>query len=170
MPITEVVTLAVTAPYTHQSVPLRQLQTLASRQSAYSAYPVLFFADTNFPSRIYMLSGWHDVEASYVWLDSPDWVEMLALLEPFGAIQSRIFIGIDFDAIPRHGVLLLRRQTRVTRLRSSPASAFWQASGEELDAQTNGTYTIEIYSHDDLDHLPMDNSVSMRQLSLSRLG
>jgi len=181
MPITEIVTLDLIAPYTHQSTPLvKLLQTLAHRQSAYSAYPVLFFTDTESPSRIYMISGWHDVEASSSWLQSADALEIVALLEPFRTVKSRIYVGIDFDTIPRGGVLCVRRQdargTRLSRTRScggDKTSAFWEASGAELDAQPNGTatYELEVYTHDawKATERAMDNSVSMQQFSLSRL-
>ncbi|KAJ7137936.1 hypothetical protein C8R44DRAFT_535603, partial [Mycena epipterygia] len=100
MPITELATFETIPPYNAQSIPLlKLLQTLAQRQSAQSAFPVLFFSDTRHSSKIYALSGWHDVDASQAWLDSPEWLEMEAVLEPFRKLEDRMYLDINFDTI-----------------------------------------------------------------------
>ncbi|KAJ6531074.1 hypothetical protein B0H19DRAFT_1040486 [Mycena capillaripes] len=155
-PITEIVTVDLIAPYTYQSIPLvKLLQILAQRQSAHSAYPVRFFTDTKSSSRIYIVSGWHDVRASQEWLQSPGWLEVAALLKPFRTVKGRTFLAIDFDTIPRRGVVCIRRGTRISRSMNRGSdktgtfpSAFWDASADELSAQANATYSIEVYMDD----------------------
>ncbi|KAJ7772898.1 hypothetical protein DFH07DRAFT_717856, partial [Mycena maculata] len=73
MPITELTAFDLIAPHTLQSSPLSKLlQRLAVQQSAYSAYPVIFYSDTQRAACVYILSGWHDLEATNAWLESPE--------------------------------------------------------------------------------------------------
>ncbi|KAK7038273.1 hypothetical protein R3P38DRAFT_2905391 [Favolaschia claudopus] len=180
MPITEIVAMDLLIKLPSQSPPLiKYFQTLAHRQSAYSAYPVLFFTDVRSPGKVYIISGWHDVESSYAWLGSPERLEIMKLLEPFQTIQSRIYVDIDFDNIPRSDVLRLKKQDSyevnprgavgigAEGSRALPL-CHWEACGQQLDTETTTWYTIQIFNLKNLKALNQnDNSVSMQRLSLS---
>ncbi|KAJ7453074.1 hypothetical protein FB451DRAFT_1520099 [Mycena latifolia] len=157
MPITELATLELIAPCTLQSTSLlKLLKILAQRQSAHSAFPLAFFSDTRSPTRIYILSGWHSLQASHTWLNSTEWLEMAIVLENLRELTSRLYLDISFDNIPKGGTLCIRQQcadrgTRSSRNRiGTRASAFWEADVKELEGEPEGneTYRIEVYMNE----------------------
>ncbi|KAJ7143204.1 hypothetical protein C8R43DRAFT_1016036 [Mycena crocata] len=188
MPITEIVTLDLIPPNVPQSSLLSKLfHTLAQRQSAYSAYPILFYSDTKTSGRIHVLSGWHDVNASHAWLQSPEWLEIAGLLDPWRTLKSRVYMDINFDTIPRGGILCVqlrqRYGSRGTRVGGTDSrgdksgtisSAFWEATGNDLDSQSNTRYTMEVFTKEAWEAVEwsMERSadVSMRPLTLPRLN
>ncbi|KAJ6526236.1 hypothetical protein DFH09DRAFT_995865 [Mycena vulgaris] len=163
MPITELTTLELIAPCTLQSTPLvKLLKILAQGQSAYSAFPMVFFAHTGYPARIYTMSGWHSVEASHIWLASAEWRDLAQLFGPFLNLKGRVYLDIPFDTIPMGGTMWIR----------TTPSAFWESSGKELETESDTTYTMQAYTNEVWEKIAssMDRSagVSMRPLALSQ--
>lgn len=79
---------------------------LASWQAGWSGYQLLFFTDVNNPAKIYLVTGWKDVEAHKEWIASDQNQELLfkyTINKQYLKINGMVHIDMDFDEVPRDG-------------------------------------------------------------------
>src|ERR1700733_6684898 len=103
MPITEFVTTHLLPSHSfHVGRPAECLRKVSAWQAEVSSYPVYFFANKTDSSIIYLISGWHDVDAHNQWSASDRCQELLKIIqaEPFCEFKGMVHLDIDFSAMP----------------------------------------------------------------------
>ena len=105
-------TMTVTEFASLELLPLEKLdpllaelfEKLASWQAGWSGYQLLFFTDVNNPAKIYLVTGWKDVEAHKEWIASDQNQELLfkyTINKQYLKIIGMVHIDMDFDEVPR---------------------------------------------------------------------
>lgn len=86
--------------------PLRAklFERLASWQAGRSGCQLLFFTDATNPAKIYLITGWRDVEAHKQWIASDQNQELLFKFtnKQFLKVNGMVHIDMDFDKVPRN--------------------------------------------------------------------
>jgi hypothetical protein len=186
MPITEFVILHLLHPHSFQSGgPEEIFRTLDIWQSESSTYPLYFYADKSDSSTIYLISGWHDVDAHMRWIASNRNQELLRVSKPFLEVKSMVHLGIDFTTMPNDcDVVMVKKRgvhdadggsgsiedENVHSLASSPA---WIGVGEDLEPGSETVYQMSAgYAQNGFGtHTQLEREVmTMKRLYVSQSG
>ncbi|KAF8222485.1 hypothetical protein L208DRAFT_1413372 [Tricholoma matsutake] len=154
MPITEFAIFQLLHPHTFHSGSAADLfRKLNAWQAEISTYPLYFFADKVVPSTIYLISGWHNVDAHMQWVASDRNQELLRVAKPLLTVKGMVHLDIDFTAMPmdcdvvtikKRGEHYLKEQSgsveyEVNSLALSPT---WIGIGQDLEPGSATVYEI----------------------------
>jgi hypothetical protein len=116
---------------------------LSTEQASWSGYPLLYFRDVDVsdqePQRIYLISGWKNVDAHHEWIAS---AQNQALLQEASELKlldvvDLAHIAIEFETIPQDDRVLSvgRRPARgeVEQEEVAAEAEGWQRQGKALD-------------------------------------
>lgn len=102
MPVTEFASFAFKPGHSHSDPAISALfGKVASWQSAWSGFPLLYYTNPAVPTEIHLITGWSSVDAHDAWIASAPNQELLAVFTPYIDILSMVHLDIDFDRFPR---------------------------------------------------------------------
>jgi hypothetical protein len=104
-------------------------------------------------STIYLITGWHDVDAHLQWIASDRNQELLKVAKTFLEIKGMVHLDIDFTEMPSNceAVIVTRYEDGLKRgsrnldveheklFASTPA---WMGAGQDLQPGSKATYQI----------------------------
>jgi hypothetical protein len=188
MPIIEFLTIHLFPSHSfHVGHPAECLPKISAWQAEVSSYPVYFFADKGDSSIIYLISGWHDVDAHMQWMASDRCQELLKIIqaEPFCEVTGMVHLDIDFTAMPNDcdNVVVKKYDEDAVKEESgsvgqhekvdSLASAsVWTGIGKDLEPGSKTVYQISVGCSDKgLDSLELGGEkpsfITMKRLYIS---
>ncbi|KAF6763792.1 hypothetical protein DFP72DRAFT_873396 [Ephemerocybe angulata] len=156
MTITELAILPLKPPHTVHNPRVEELfQMVHKRQSDWSSYPVLYFADEA-GTTIYLLSGWENVAAHQELMKSDGNQEMLGLFQEYIDLEKMKLRHLDIP-FEKDGRLVeaeflgYASQTEGGEVEAGEGHT-WKAEGRDLEEEAgSGTHHIAAYTQAPVD-------------------
>ncbi|KAG6915740.1 hypothetical protein DXG01_010037 [Tephrocybe rancida] len=150
MPVTEIATFQLIAPYNLQSDPLAALLGRGIRnQITYSSTPVYLFTEVSDPSSVYLISGWESITRHHESGGSAENQEVMKEMVPkCVAFKGLVHPSIDFSTFPSDVSTVVVERYGVGQEGSDAtkdifAPAQWSHSGVD---ENNEEYRIYAYN------------------------
>ena len=115
MSITEFASLELLPLEKPDPLVAKLFERLASWQAGWSGCQLLFFTDVTNPAKIYLLTGWRNVEAHKQWIASDQNQELLfkfTISKQFLKINGMVHIDMNFDEVPRNREIFICERFR----------------------------------------------------------
>ncbi|KAJ2924001.1 hypothetical protein H1R20_g13090, partial [Candolleomyces eurysporus] len=149
MAITEFASLKLKAPHTVTSDPFPELFKLVREgQSAWSSYPLLYFADTSDQSVMYILSGWESVSAHEEWIKSDGNQDLLKRFASYLEDVTLRHLNVTFDK-DRFDVpyIVYRNTPEGTEPKGEEADGLSArtVSGQDLEHPDSGSHSLTFF-------------------------
>lgn len=103
MSITEFASLELISPHTlanPEPLLAKLFERLADWQASWSSHQLLFFTNSLDPSKIYLVTGWKDIEAHQKWIASDQNQELLFKFKRFLKVNRMVHLDMDFNKMP----------------------------------------------------------------------